>query len=98
VTDLFDVIDALLDVLQLDLLFDAVGVGQDGVVLLLRLFHQVPGQGRQVCQVPQQLQHLCAQPSKSTIKSSCFNNDNNNIVHLYSAAFKEKLLAALYRK
>lgn len=55
---LLDVLDALDDVAPLHSLLDRVGVAQDGKMLIQSLLHQACGQGGEVSQVPQHLQHL----------------------------------------
>lgn len=74
-THLLYVLNALDDVIALHRLLDGISVAQDPQVLLQRLLNQAGGQGGEVGQLPQHLQHLgntltSPQPNPEQICSS----------------------------
>lgn len=74
-THLLNVLNALDDVIALHRLLDGISVAQDPQVLLQGLLNQASGQGGEVGQLPQHLQHLgntltSPQPNPEQICSS----------------------------
>ena len=78
---LLDVVHTLVDILQLEVLLNAVGHRQDGVVLLQGLLHQVGPDGREVRQVPQQFQHLRGLEGDTLghLQHHCHDQSNNQL-------------------
>ena len=85
---LFNIFDTLANIVPLDLIFNCVRVVKNGKVFLQGQLHKMGGQGRQVRQVPQQLQNLHQDIFTAEVRQQEINQQTN---HQHLNQFQAKL-------